>query len=84
MKTNSEHFDEREDSQVILLHCMHFCQLFYHTETEIEYFPPEMVHLITLALLLFAAIWMKYLTGDPPAKNFKTWWFILSTSSDDL
>lgn len=37
--------------QVIVLHCMHFCKLFYHTETEIEYFPPEMVHLITLAFV---------------------------------
>lgn len=25
MKTNSKHFDEREDSQVILLQCVHFC-----------------------------------------------------------
>lgn len=48
MKTNSEHFNEKEDSQVILLRHVHFCKLLYHAETKIEYFPPETMHLITL------------------------------------
>lgn len=47
MKTNSKHFDEREDSQVILLQCVHLCKLLYHAETKIEYFPPETMRLIT-------------------------------------
>lgn len=68
MKTNSEHFNEKEDSQVILLRRVHFCKLLHHAETKIEYFPPETIHLITPA---FAAIWTRNLTGDPPAKNFK-------------
>ena len=33
MKTNSKHFDKKEDSQVIVLRCVQFCKLLYHAET---------------------------------------------------
>lgn len=49
MKTNSKHFDEERDSQAVLLRRVHFFKHLYHTETKIECFPPERMHLITSA-----------------------------------